>query len=55
MQSLNNNTSTSSKLGNYIGEVAITMLFGMGYYVVNKFNKKDDKQKINYSFIELIS
>lgn len=43
MSSLSNAVELST-VTNYIGEAAITMLFGMGYYFVNKF-KKDEKTK----------
>lgn len=39
------NEVNSSSLSNYLGEAAITMLFGMGYYFVNKFNKQDKEKK----------
>jgi len=43
MSSLSNEVH-SSTITNYLGEAALTMLFGMGYYFVNKFNKKDEKK-----------
>lgn len=53
MSSLSNAVEPST-LSNYFGEAAITMLFGMGFYLVNKF-KKDDKQSKSKETQELSS
>lgn len=39
------NAVESTSLSNYLGEAAITMLFGMGYYVVNKMSKSNEDKK----------
>jgi pentatricopeptide repeat protein len=49
MSSSLSNAVEPSTISNYIGEAAITMLFGMGYYFVNKIKDKNNNKKVSTS------